>query len=80
MNTKSFTLLELIMIIVIVGILVATAVPTCIDLQAQAKEAECKGVLGGLRSGISIWCATEAVTAVSDSLPALNDLTTNNFK
>lgn len=52
-----FTLIELVMIIVILGILAAVAIPKFFDLQSDANQAAEKGVLGGVRSGIHTYYA-----------------------
>ena len=50
-NEKGFTLIELIMVIVILGILAAAAVPKFMDLSSDAKIASMKGVAGALEGG-----------------------------
>jgi len=49
---KGFTLVELIMVIVVLGILAIVAIPKYFDLSSDANTAAEKGVVGGIRAGI----------------------------
>ena len=73
-NHKGFTLIELVIIIVILGILAAVTIPKYSDISSEAREAAARGALGALRSGISIWYANQAVTTGTATWPPLDSL------
>lgn len=56
-NQKGFTLIELVLIIVILGILAAVVTPKYIDLQTGARTAACQGAEGALMSSAAILIA-----------------------
>ena len=54
MNKKGFTLIELVIVIVILGILAAVAVPKFVGLTKDAKVSAVKGFAGSLRAAANI--------------------------
>src|SRR3989339_360853 len=68
MKRKGFTLIELVMVIVILGILAATAVPRFVSLRTDAQRSATAGGLAAVRAAVAIQYASNAA----------NNVTTNN--
>jgi len=78
-SNAGFTLVELVIVIIVLGILSAVAIPKFFDFTTDAKEAACKGALGGVRSAISNDYAYSATPAGGGSVgwPSLVELNTS---
>jgi len=68
-QSAGFTLIELVIVVVILGFLAATAIPKFLDLTEQAKQANIEGMAGGFATGVSLvraqWEAEARPTASS---------------
>jgi MSHA pilin protein MshA len=69
---KGFTLIELVIVIVILGLLAATALPRFSNLTQSARVATLNGLAGGLRGAVSIARATQLVTPGAASNDPVN--------
>lgn len=72
-NQKGFTLVELVVVIVILGILAATALPRFINLTNEARLAAVNGLAGGLRSAVAVAQARYFATGTNTSPIAMAD-------
>ena len=64
---QGFTLIELMIVVAIIGILAAVAIPAYQDYTVRAKVSEALSLASAAKTGVSEWYATNATLAANNA-------------
>ena len=73
-DQRGFTLIEIIMVIVLLGIIAAIAIPKYIDLRTEAADATAGGIVGAIVSSASIGYADMVTHGTSSTFPDFTNI------
>ena len=79
-NRKGFTLVELMIVVAIIGILAAIAIPNFLNFRLKAKTSEAKSNLGAIRSTEVAYYAEWSTWIGGQTFVPIADRTNNDYK